>query len=106
MRRRRSSTRLLLVDDHALFREGLRTLLAYHDDMEVVGEAGDAASAIQQCRALQPDVVLMDIDLPGGGGIGATRQIVTDCPGVLVVMLTVIDDSDTLVEAIKAGAQG
>jgi two-component system, NarL family, nitrate/nitrite response regulator NarL len=74
--------------------------------MDVVGEAGDAASAVQQCRTLQPDVVLMDIDLPGGGGIGATRQIMSDCPGVLVVMLTVIDDSDTLVEAIKAGAQG
>lgn len=99
-------TRLLLVDDHALFREGLRTLLTYHDDMEVVGEADDAPSAVVQCRLLQPDVVLMDVELPGGGGIAATRQITRECPGVAVVMLTVYDDSDTLMDAIKAGAQG
>ncbi len=99
-------TRLLLVDDHALFREGLRTLLAYHEDMEVVGEAEDMPSAVVQTRLLQPDVVLMDIALPGGGGIAATRQITRECPNVSVVMLTVFDDPDTLMDAVKAGAQG
>ena len=100
------ATRLLLVDDHALFREGLRTLLAYHDDMEVVGEAEDTQSAVVQTRLLQPDVVLMDIALPGGGGIAATRQITAECPNISVVMLTVYDDPDTLMDAVKAGAQG
>jgi len=100
------TTRLLLVDDHALFREGLRTLLAYNDDMEVVGEAEDTQSAVVQARLLQPDVVLMDIALPGGGGIVATRQITQECPGVAVIMLTVFDDPDTLMDAVKAGAQG
>src|SRR6266545_3333182 len=82
--------RLLLVDDHALFREGLISLLSYQDDFSVVGEAEDAESALTQARALKPDIVLMDIELPA----------------VIVVMLTVRDDSQTLFEAIKAGAQG
>ncbi len=98
--------RLLLVDDHALFREGLISLLSYQDDFTVVGEAEDAESALAQAHALQPDVVLMDIELPGEDGVSATRRLTMDMPAVTVVMLTVRDDSQTLFAAIKAGAQG
>jgi DNA-binding NarL/FixJ family response regulator len=98
--------RLLLVDDHALFREGLIALLSYHDDFAVVGEAEDAESAIKQAHALQPDIVLMDIELPGEDGVRATQRLKLEMPDLTIVMLTVHDDSQTLFEAIKAGAQG
>ena len=98
--------RLLLVDDHALFREGLASLLLYQDDFTVVGEAEDAESALTQARALVPDIVLMDIELPGQDGVSATARLKNEMPAVTVVMLTVHDDSQTLFEAIKVGAQG
>ena len=98
--------RLLLVDDHALFREGLISLLSYQDEFVVVGEAEDAESALSQARARAPDIVLMDVELPGEDGVTATRRLKLALPGVTVVMLTVHDDSETLFEAIKAGAQG
>src|SRR5215216_6190051 len=98
--------RLLLVDDHALFREGLISLLSYQDDFIVVGEAEDAESALAQARALKPDIVLMDVELPGEDGVFATQRLAIDMPGVTVVMLTVRDDSQTLFAAIKAGAHG
>ena len=98
--------RLLLVDDHALFREGLIALLSHQDDFTVVGEAEDAESALHQARALAPDIVLMDIELPGEDGVSTTRRLTMELPAVTVVMLTVHDDSQTLFEAIKAGAQG
>jgi DNA-binding NarL/FixJ family response regulator len=98
--------RLLLVDDHALFREGLVSLLTYQDDFTVVGEAEDAESALTQARVLEPDIVLMDIELPGEDGVRATQRLNQDMPKITVVMLTVRDDSETLFEAIKAGAQG
>ena len=98
--------RLPLVDDHALFREGLISLLSYQDDFAVAGEAEDAESALDQARALEPDIVLMDVELPGEDGVSATRRLKLEMPAVTVVMLTVHDDSQTLFEAIKAGAQG
>ena len=98
--------RLLLVDDHALFREGLISLLSYQDDFTVVGEAEDAKSALEQARSLKPDIVLMDIELPGEDGVSATQRLKMELPEVTVVMLTVRDDSQTLFEAIKAGSQG
>lgn len=98
--------RLLLVDDHALFREGLAQLFAYQDDFAIVGEAEDAPSALAQARAARPDLVLMDIDLPGHDGIAATRQLKAEWPEITVVMLTVHDDTEKLLAAIKAGAQG
>src|SRR5215204_4929275 len=98
--------RILLVDDHALFREGLSALLSYQDDFTVVGEAEDAESALDQARALEPDIVLMDIELPGEDGVTTTQRLKMEMPAVTVVMLTVHDDSQTLFEAIKAGAQG
>jgi len=98
--------RLLLVDDHALFREGLISLLSYQDDFTVVGEAADAESAVAQARALDPNIVLMDVELPGEDGVSATRRLTMEMPFITVVMLTVRDDSETLLEAIKAGAEG
>ena len=98
--------RLLLVDDHALFREGLARLFAYQEDFEVVGEAEDCNSAVDQAVRLKPDVVLMDVDLPGEDGVAATRQIKSVCPEVAVVMLTAYDDTDRMLEAVKVGAQG
>lgn len=98
--------RLLLVDDHALFREGLISLLAYQDDFVVVGEAEDAESALEQARALAPDIVLMDVELPGEDGVATARRLAMELPTVTVVMLTVRDDSETLFDAIKAGVQG
>jgi len=98
--------RLLLVDDHALFRDGLAALLSYQDDFTVVGEAGDTEGALIQARALHPDLVLMDIELPSEDGIEATKRLKNELPSVTVVMLTARDDSELLFEAIKAGAQG
>src|SRR5260370_42452529 len=97
--------RLFLVDDHALFREGLISLLSYQDDFTVVGEAEDAESALAQAQALAPDIVLMDIDLPGEDGIATTQRLKMDMPAVTVVMLTVHDDNQRLFEAITAGGQ-
>lgn len=99
-------SRVLLVDDHTLFREGLAALLSYHDDFVVVGEAADAAGALTQAHALNPDLVLMDIDMPGEDGVIATRRLKEALPDIAVVMVTVHDDTDKLLEAIKAGAQG
>jgi DNA-binding NarL/FixJ family response regulator/two-component sensor histidine kinase len=101
-----SRSRLLLVDDHALFREGLAGLFAYQDDFAVEGEAEDGHSALEQVAKLRPDMVLMDIDLPDADGIAVTRQLKTAFPDVIVVILTVHDATDKLIDAIKAGAQG
>jgi DNA-binding NarL/FixJ family response regulator len=98
--------RLLLVDDHALFREGVISLLSYQNDFIVVGEAEDAESAVAQARVLKPDIVLMDIELPGENGVAATQRLKLEMPDLMIVMLTVQDNSQTLFEAIKAGAQG
>ncbi|WP_040666664.1 response regulator [Nitrolancea hollandica] len=99
-------SRVLLVDDHTLFREGLAALLSYHDDFAVVGEASDAEGALTQAHTLHPDLVLMDIDMPGEDGVIATRRLKEALPDIAVVMVTVHDDTDKLLEAIKAGAQG
>ncbi len=98
--------RVLLADDHALFREGLATILAAQPDFEVVGEAGDGLEALVKARELVPDLILMDIEMPGFDGLEATRQIVQELPAVIVVMLTVRDEDEKLFEAIKSGAQG
>lgn len=106
MHSRREPQRVLLVDDHALFREGLAGLFAYEEDFEVVGEAATGEEALAAARELMPDLILMDIDLPGMDGIEATRRLLAEMPYAKVVMLTVHDDDEKLFEAIKAGAQG
>lgn len=99
-------TRILLVDDHDIVRLGLMTLLNDQRDMEVVGEANTAGEAVKAAEKLQPDVVLMDIRLPGEGGIEAARQVTRRVPISKVVMLTSFADDELVVRAIRAGAVG
>ncbi len=98
--------RLLVCDDHALFRRGLIATIEEESDLEVLGEAADADEAVLLAEELAPDVILMDVRMPGGGGIDATRRITDLVPGTRVLMLTVSDDPDDLLEAVKAGAAG
>jgi DNA-binding NarL/FixJ family response regulator len=97
--------RVLLVDDQHLVRSGFRMILSVADDIEVVGEAADGGAAVRQARALRPDVVLMDVQMPGVDGIEATRQLVAESLG-RVVMLTTFDRDDYLFDALDAGAAG
>jgi DNA-binding NarL/FixJ family response regulator len=98
--------RLLVVDDHALFRRALANLLGNEPGFEVVGEAGDGAEAVSKAQALRPDLILMDIHMPGTDGLEATRQIVRALPATRVVILTVSEEDKDLFEAIKSGAHG
>ena len=98
--------RILLVDDHVLFRKGVAALLAGRQEMQVVGEAGDGLEAITAARETLPDVILMDIGMPRCNGLDATRRIKREMPHVKIVILTVSDDDHNLFEAIKSGAQG
>jgi two-component system, NarL family, response regulator DevR len=98
--------RVLLVDDHDIVRLGLMTLINDRADMQVVGEAGDAGEAVRQVEKLKPDVVLMDIRLPGESGIDATRKIARQFPETKVVMLTSSAEDENVVRAISAGAVG
>ena len=101
-----TKTRILLVDDHDIVRLGLMTLLNDQPDMEVVGEASTAAEAVRAAEKLQPAVVLMDIRLPGEGGIEAAGQITRRIPNSKIVMLTSFADDELVVRAIRAGAVG
>jgi DNA-binding NarL/FixJ family response regulator len=98
--------RVLIVDDHEMVRAGLAALLGRFDDLELVGSAPDGAAAITMARELLPDVVLMDLSMPGVDGVEATRAIVTDSPGIRVVVLTTFADRTHVTGAIDAGAVG
>ena len=98
--------RLMIADDHELFRRGLRMVLEDEDDIEVVDEAGDGEAAIELAREHAPDVVVMDVRMPGLTGIEATRRIKEEEPGTKILVLTISDEEDDLYEAIKAGANG
>ena len=98
--------RLLLVDDHEVVRLGLRTLLRREPNVEVVGEAGTAVGAVEDCLRLNPDVVLMDVRLPDGTGIEACREIRSTCPATRVIFLTSFADEDAVFATIAAGADG
>jgi len=97
---------VLLVDDHALFREGLASLLSAEEGIEVVGEASNGLEALEKTRKLMPDLILMDINMPRCNGLEATRLIKEEMPHVRIVMLTVSEDDQDLFEAIKSGAEG
>jgi DNA-binding NarL/FixJ family response regulator len=98
--------RVLVVDDHALFRRGLEMVLAQESDIEVVGEAGDGAEAVEKAADLLPDVVLMDVRMPRRSGIEACTAIKDVAPSTRIIMLTISDEEGDLYEAIKAGATG
>ena len=99
-------TRLLLVDDHAVVRSGLKMLLSGHSEMEIVGEADSAAGALQEAERTHPDVILMDIGLPDKTGIEATREIKKRFPDVKVVALTIHEDEEYFFQMLDAGASG
>jgi len=100
------TNRLLIADDQQSFRDGLRALFQSVPDIEVVGEAASGAEAVALTEALQPDVVLMDIKMPGMNGIEATNRILTASPHISVIVLTMFDDDDTVFAALRAGARG
>ena len=101
-----SPVRVLVVDDHPLFRQGLRTLVDDAPDLELVGEADSGPAAVEQAAACAPDLVLMDLQLPGFDGVEATRRIVAARPEVRVLVLTMSDDSASVHAALRAGAAG
>ena len=101
-----SKTRIMLADDHTLFRQGIRTLISAENDMEVVGEAANGGEAVERSGEVRPDVVLMDIGMPGLSSFEATRQIKRARPETKVLFLTMYDDEDYLVEGMEVGASG
>lgn len=98
--------RVLIVDDHALFRRGLELVLSQEDDIDVVGEATDGDAAVESAEKLGPDVILMDVRMPGTSGIDAARKIREQLPATKILMLTVSDDERDLFDAVLAGADG
>jgi DNA-binding NarL/FixJ family response regulator len=98
--------RVLIADDHPFFRDGLRVLLAATADTELVGEADDGAQTVALAAELQPDVILMDLQMPGLGGIEATRRILHASPHVGVLVVTMYEDDDSVFAAMRAGARG
>lgn len=98
--------RVLLVDDHTLFRSGIKSLLQRNSDFEVVGEAGDGLEGIKRARSLKPDVALIDLHMPGVSGLEAVKAIAEEMPDVRVLMLTVSEDAQDLIDALRAGASG
>jgi DNA-binding NarL/FixJ family response regulator len=98
--------RVLIADDHAVVREGLRAVVGSEPDLEVVGEAATGREAVERSSELRPDVVLMDIQMPGINGIEATRRVLNHNPRVGVVVLTMFEDDDSVASAMRAGARG
>lgn len=102
----RQSIRILIADDHAIVRKGLHTLITSEPGMEIVGEASDGIEAVQQARALQPDVILLDMVMPRQNGLEAIRQIKGENPEARIIVLTSFAEDDKIFPAIKAGALG
>lgn len=98
--------RVLLVDDHALFRSGIKSLLQRHPEFEIVGEAGDGMEGVKRAAQLRPDVVLLDLHMPGLSGRDAAAMMAEEAPETHVLMLTVSEDAEDLIETLRAGACG
>lgn len=98
--------RVLIADDHPVFRNGLRALLASYPEMEVVGEATTGDEAVALATSAQPDVVMMDLQMPGGGGIAATRRVLDASPHIRILVVTMFEDDDSVFAALRAGARG
>ena len=98
--------RILLVDDHRLMRDGLRTLLELEGDLEVAGDAADGMEALESYAAVRPDVVLMDVRMPKMDGVEATRRVIDRWPTARVIILTTFDDDEYVFEGLRAGARG
>lgn len=98
--------RVLIVEDHKIMRDGIRALLDRGGEFTVAGEAESGAEAIQVCTEIHPDVVLMDIGLPGLNGVDATTELLRNCPNAKVIILSMYDDEDSVVSSIRAGARG
>jgi two-component system, NarL family, response regulator LiaR len=98
--------RVVIVDDHPVVRDGLKNMLLVFDDLELVGEAGDGSQAVAHCRQAQPDVILMDMVMPGMDGIAATRAILQDSPRMKIIMLTSFVEDKLVQNALEAGASG
>jgi DNA-binding NarL/FixJ family response regulator len=99
-------TSVVICDDHAHFRRGLRALLDTSDEIRVVGEAADGAQAVAVAVRLQPDVILMDLTMPGTGGVQATAEVLAACPHIGVLVLSMVSDDDSVFAALQAGARG
>ncbi len=101
-----ATTGILIVEDHPLYRKGLRTLVSAVPDLEIVGEVGDGEAAVRAAVEFRPDVVLMDLQLPGTSGIAAIREIVAAVPEAKVLVVTLFQDDDSVFSALRAGARG
>jgi DNA-binding NarL/FixJ family response regulator len=101
-----AKVRILIAEDQALVRRGTSVLLSLEPDMEVVGQACDGVEAVTMAKQLRPDIVLMDLHMPRLGGVAATREITRDLPGTQVLVLTTLNDDETVFEAVRAGAHG
>jgi DNA-binding NarL/FixJ family response regulator len=103
---RGTKTRILIVDDHALFRDGLKMLINREDDMEVVGEAENGRAAVERARELKPDIILMDVKMPVMDGVEATRQIIAEMPGMKILALSMYSGDGFLTRMLNAGVLG
>ena len=104
--RTQRSIKILVVDDHPLFRKGMRALLESFPDIECLGEAKSGNEAVEMALKLQPDVVLMDLQMPEGGGLAATRELSKSSPSIRVLVVTLFEDDDSVFTALRAGARG
>lgn len=98
--------RILLIDDHALFRSGVRLLLQRQPDLDVVAEASDGIEGVKRAKALQPDVILLDLNMPGLSGLETLKLLIQDLPQAAVLILTVSEEADELKQALQDGARG